>query len=159
MAWTKAKTTVVLGAVVFLAVGATGVIVQHHHQRRIPGASINAASVGYATPEAALQSALWAMSQGDLNALRESCTPEFRERHLAALAKTKSESQLAATFKQAAAMIGNFQIVREEFLSGDELILHIYSDRVQNASVRLKRIDGEWKIDGNLASENNRPGH
>ena len=162
MAWTKAKTAMVLGVTVFLAVGATGVIVQHQHQRRIPGPSLNATTVGfagYATPEAALQSTLWAMSRGDINALRESFTPEFRERHLTAMAKGKSESQLAATFQQAATMIGNFQIVQEEFLSEDELIMHIHSDRIQNASVRLKKIDGEWKINGSLASENPGPGH
>jgi RNA polymerase sigma factor (sigma-70 family) len=157
MTWTQAKTAVVLGVAVFLTAGATGLIMQHQHQHRTGEPMVNssaAADPGYATPEAAFQSAFSAMSRGDLNGLMESSTPEFREGHLAAMAKKKSNSQIAAEFKQAAAMIGSFQIVGEEPLSDDELILHIHSDRIQNAGVRLKKIDGEWKINGNLATEN-----
>ena len=60
MAWTKAKTAIVVGVVALLAAGTISVVV-HTVKARSSGYP------GYATPEAALQTTLLAMSRGDLD--------------------------------------------------------------------------------------------
>jgi hypothetical protein len=70
------------------------------------------------------------------------------------LTPRKSETEQAATFKQAAAMIGAAVITSREAVSDDRVILHIRSPRIGDESVPLKKIAGEWKIDGNLTPDN-----
>ena len=47
---------------------------------------------------------------------------------------------------QIAAMIEDFQVVSNEVVAPDEAILHFHSRRLGNASVPMKKIQGEWKI-------------
>ena len=73
MAWTKLKTTLLVGAIALLAAGTATVTVQRgkaHHES--PAFSF----AGYATPEASVQSMLWAGSRGDFKGLLAACMPE-----------------------------------------------------------------------------------
>jgi len=145
MAWTKAKTAIVAGVAVILAAGTTTLVVNHQHQAK--------ESTRYATPEAALQSSLLAMSQGDMKMVLASFTPEFQKAFMETAGKGKSESDLAAQNIKIAAMIGNFQAVSNEVTSSDEAILHFHSSRMGDATVPMKKIQGEWKINGNVTTD------
>jgi RNA polymerase sigma factor (sigma-70 family) len=152
MAWTKIKTAAVVGIAVITVAGTTaGVIRQHQPRGSVPEQSWR--FVKYETPEAAFQSSLWAMRQGDVKALHGSYTPEFRSQFMATVGKGKSEAEVAAMFIQIANRLGNFEVVNNESVSSDEVILHFRSDRIGNASVPLKKIGGEWKVNGNIATE------
>lgn len=161
MAWTNAKTAIVVGTAVILAAGTTTLVVKHQHQQQPAGPiSENSwAFKGYATPEAALQTSLWAMSKGDMKTLTAGYTPEFQAQFMETAGNGKSDSQLGAMFTQVAGIIGDFQIDRQETVSSDELILHFRSSgQLGNASVPMKKIGNEWKINGNLASDSQKPG-
>jgi hypothetical protein len=93
MAWTKAKTGAVIGVAVILAAGTTTLVVKHQHQAEGPILQSSWAFVKYATPEAALQSSLWAMSKGDMKAFFESLTPGFQSQYMVTAGKGKSETE------------------------------------------------------------------
>lgn len=144
MAWTKAKTAIVAGVAVILAVGTTTLLVIHEHRAK--------ESMQRATPEAALQSSLRAMSQGDMKMVLASFTPDFQSQYMATAGKGKSGPELGAMNAKIAAMIGEFQAVSNQVVSGDEAIVHFRSSQLGEASVPMKRIQGEWKIDGNITT-------
>jgi RNA polymerase sigma factor (sigma-70 family) len=145
MAWTKAKTAIVAAVAVILAAGTTTLAVKHQHRAKEP--------MMYATPEAALQSSLLAMSKGDMKMVLASFTPEFQKAFMETAGKGKSESDLAAQNIKIAAMIGNFQAVSNEVISSDETILHFLSSQMGAATVPMKKIEGEWKINGNVTTD------
>lgn len=150
MAWTKMKTAVIVGATVILAAGsATGLVVHHQHRAK------NSADISprYATPEAAFESAFSAMSRGDIKTLHQSYTAEFRDQFMATAGKGKSEKEIVALFVQISGMLQGFQFQSNQPVSADEAILHIRSPRFGNASVPLKKIGDEWKLNGNIVSD------
>jgi len=150
MAWTKVKTAIIACVAVILAAGTTTLVVNHQHPAKGPVSQNSGAYVKYATPEAAFQSSLWAMGKGDMKTFLESLTPEFQSQYMETAGKGKSESELGAINTKIAAMIGDFQTVSNEVKSSDEAILHFHSGRMGNASVPMKKIQGEWKINGNI---------
>ena len=154
MAWTKMKTVAAVGVAVILATGTTGLVIQHRHQTDRPIPEKSWAFKGYATPEAAIQSSFWAMSKGDVNALAACFTPEFSDRFMETARKQKTDDELAAMFVKVAATFGNFRVTRREMLTNDELILHLWSTHIGDASVPMKKVEGEWKINGDLKSDN-----
>jgi hypothetical protein len=130
-----------------------------------PGASVAAASavasqegfyakenwafIGYATPEAALQSVIWAMREGDTRTLLASVTAE----EMARMQKEwgdKSEAQVSADAKRGTDKISGIRILESRTLSDDEVVLSIYAaggeDKVQKIS--MKRSGAEWKMAG-----------
>src|SRR5207248_1557432 len=82
MAWTKAKTATVIGATIILAAGTTTLALKHQPTAKEPIPQESWANVKYATPEAAFQSSLWAMSKGDVKALDAGYTPEFKNQFM-----------------------------------------------------------------------------
>ncbi len=153
MAWTKAKTAVVIGAAIILAAGTTTLAVKHQHPASVPIPRDSWAFVKYATPEATFESSLWAMSKGDIKTLTSSYTTEFRNQFMETAGKGKSDNELTALFAQIAGMIGDFQAVSNEVVSSDEVILHFRSGRMGMASVPMKKILSEWKINGNITTD------
>jgi len=64
--------------------------------------------------------------------------------------KGKSESELGAMNTQIATMIGSFQTISNEVVSSEEAVLHIRAGRMGDARVPVQKIQGEWKISGNI---------
>jgi len=102
---------------------------------------------GYTTPEAALQSLVWAMREGDTKTLLASLAPE----ELARQAKKwegKSEAEIGADAKHDTDKINSIRILESKTLTDDEVVLHVYvaggDDTVQKIS--MKRFGGEWKL-------------
>ena len=153
MAWTKVKTAAVIGVVVLVAAGTTTAVVKHQSQPKGPIQEQSWRFMKYATPEAALQTSLWAMSKGDVKTLRASFVLEFQNQFMETTGKGKSDAELSAKSIQLANAIGDFEVVRQEVVSSDEVILHFHSARVGNASVPLKKVGSEWKVNGNITSE------
>jgi hypothetical protein len=87
MAWTKLKTAMVAGALALLAVGTATVTLEH---AKATGGARSLAFAGYATPEASVQSTIWAAGTGDLEKLAAGATPEQME---AFKNKTQGKSQ------------------------------------------------------------------
>jgi hypothetical protein len=108
---------------------------------------------GYADPDAALQSVLWAGISGDAQKILDGVVPEFRQE-----AKTEADQ------KRLAAVIGGnmgrwktVRILEKQTPSDDEL--HFVVNVVYNEGgdtifkMKLKRIGSEWKYNGEAGAD------
>jgi len=155
MAWTKAKTAITTGIIVLFAAGTTVATVAHTRQPHTkPASPVPVGMIpvtdwkfkGFATPEDAFESQLYAASQGDAKAFAEAETPEYRQQSRAK--ETKTEAQVSRQLKSAAHdKIRGFEVISRETISDDEVILHVRAADPGYAQVRLKKIDGLWKVD------------
>ena len=105
--------------------------------------------VGYATPESALQSAIFAMSQGDYSTFLASMTPEEAAR----MQKTfegKTPEQISEEGKRETARATSFQVLSKQELAPDRVMLNVFvagEDRAQR--LIMQKIGEEWKWAGN----------
>ena len=104
MAWTKLKTALVVGSIAILAAGTATVSIQHITRAR--AGSKPFAFAGYSTPEAAVQSMLWAGSRGDFKTFETACTPEQIERFDNKMAGKSDEEIKRESIAWANALIG-----------------------------------------------------
>jgi RNA polymerase sigma factor (sigma-70 family) len=158
MTWTKLKTGAVVCAVAVVAAGTATVAVQ----RAKPPANAaqeNAAPlpfsfVGYATPENAVQSMIWATSTGDMEKLAAGATAEVMDGVKGQMAGKSAEEIKRSGMAWANAMIG-YKITQKEVISDDEVHVHIHATpstdalRSGKAVLVLKKIGSEWKMAGN----------
>src|SRR5262249_31795882 len=82
---------------------------------------------GYATPEAAMQTMMWAHRSFDFKAILESLTPEERkglERQLRE--HPDAEAQLRAKVSQEFARIKSVTVLDKQVISENQLLFHIY---------------------------------
>ena len=104
---------------------------------------------GYATPEAALQSVVWAMREGDTKTILGAVTPEEMARMQSEWAG-KSEAEISADAKRGTEKINSIRILDSRAISDDEVVLNVYAaggeDKIQKIS--MKRLGGEWKMAG-----------
>jgi hypothetical protein len=105
---------------------------------------------GYTSPEAALQSVVWAMREGDTKTLVASLAPEELTRMMKDEWGGKSEAEIGADAKRNTDKINSIRILESKTVSDDEVVLHIYAtggeDHVQKIS--MKRLGAEWKFAG-----------
>jgi hypothetical protein len=163
MAWTKIKTAMAVSAVVILAAGTTTTLMVAHAHRSAPlvapglvNAHIPLAAwtfAGYATPEAAFQSGLWAMSKGDVKTLKASLSPAYLKHFVENDTKGKSESEIGAHLMRNATEIEAFQVVSNEIVSDHASLLHVHSTRRGNAIVSMQKVNDEWKMDSEPKSD------
>src|SRR6516162_7861497 len=81
------------------------------------------ANVGYASPDAALETWTWALSKGDKKVMLQSLTPEAQKEWHEELAGMTDEQIKAKSAKGAAKQSG-YTIRQREVVSGEEVILH-----------------------------------
>jgi hypothetical protein len=105
---------------------------------------------GYGSPDAALQSSLWAANNGDLKALLASTTGDLRKTVEADLAgKSKEEAEIKAMDE-----VINFKSVRvlnrEAQGDGAAILTVAIEDKTETQTVKmlLKKVGNEWKISG-----------
>lgn len=152
MAWTKMKTAIVLGTVVIAATGVTivaGITAKARHGSSIP------IFAGQATPEATIQSTIWAAEQGDLESLSACSTPRMMSQFRSVM-RGKSDDEIKRQLEAWARAMADYKITQKEVISGDEVYLHIRAtpsaDALQNGKtvIIMKKIGNEWKMDGHL---------
>ena len=106
------------------------------------------AFAGYATPEAALQSAIFSMSQGDVQTFLASLSPEEAQRVQKSF-ENKTPEQFAQDGQREMARVKSFQVLGREDLGPDRVMLQVYGageERVQR--VIMQKIGEEWKWAG-----------
>ena len=152
MAWTKLKTAIAAGAIVLLAAGTATVTVEHAKAR---AASPTFSFAGYATPEASVQSMIWAGSRGDFKGFLTGCTPEKIKQFESKMAG-KSDEEISREARAWANALKNYQITKKDVISDNEVHLHIratpsaeglHSGKVV---VVMQKIGNEWKQEGDL---------
>jgi RNA polymerase sigma factor (sigma-70 family) len=167
MAWTKAKTAIIASMAIIFATAATVTTVsyakKHAAQNRqqkqdqllgekgfIPMAKWSFS--GYDTPEAGYESFNWALSQGALKTFLNQFTAEFRQVEIKGIG-TRSDSVIESNMQREAAQIAAYLIASNQIVSADECILHIRSPKIGSGKVRMKRINGEWKVDSAVVAD------
>lgn len=159
MTWTKLKTAIVVGALAIIAAGSATVALQ---RGKAPGnaAIASAASspspfsfAGYATPEDAVQSSIWAASTGDLGKVKASLTSEEFERFKGKMTGMSDEEIKRAVMVWANAMT-DYKVTKKEVISDDEVHLHLHAtpsaDGLHDGKgvVAIRKIGTEWRVDG-----------
>jgi len=106
------------------------------------------AFAGYATPEAALQTVVWAMSNGDTATYLASLTPAGWK-HLQEQMEGKSESDLAAILKDEVADVKALRLDQKHD-AGDGKVSFVISsnNNKEEQVVVLKNIGNEWRVVG-----------
>jgi hypothetical protein len=103
---------------------------------------------GYASPEAALVSAIWAMKQGDPKAYAASLSPEEQAR-MAQTWANKSEADIAAKHQKDVSVITGVRILDRQAISPEETQMNVYIEGVGRMDkVSMKRIGEEWRFGG-----------
>jgi hypothetical protein len=131
------------------ALGSPPILVNTNAVTSFPRASWNFA--GYATPEATVQSYMWAASQGNAESVLACLDPDSDTAkkiksdilaHPEALAKAPEQSQ----------NVNDFRILSSEILSGNEVNLTVTMTikgvEGPPGKMRLRNANGEWKLVG-----------
>jgi RNA polymerase sigma factor (sigma-70 family) len=152
MAWTKLKTAVVMSAVALVAAGTATVTIQH---AKASAESPGFGFAGYATPEASIQSMLWAGSRGDFKGFLTGCTPEQIKRFKSKMAG-KSDDEISHDAKAWANALKDYKITQKDVLSDSEVHLHIHATpsveglHSGKVIIVMRKIGNEWKQEGEL---------
>ena len=152
MAWTKLKTTIVIGAVALLVAGTATVTLQRAGAK---AGSTSYSFAGYATPEASVQSMIWAAGTGELEKLPVGVTTEEMEQFKDKMAGKSPDEISRALVAWANAMAG-YRITQKEVISDDEVHLHIHATpsaealHSGKATIKMKKVGHEWKWAGNV---------
>jgi len=114
--------------------------------------------LGYATPEACLESVLYGISKADYNTIMGSLTPEEAQRLQKQFeAANKSPEEVAEKIRREMAKATSYQVLERRDVSPNESILLIYAggeDKVQ--PVLLQKIGEEWKFGGSAKGRGQR---
>jgi hypothetical protein len=108
------------------------------------------AFAGYASPDAALQTHLWAASNGDLNALRAGVTGELRKQMDQELAG-KSETEASIKARNEFAIFKSVRVLNSEVQADDAVVLTaVFEANTSTQTVKLlmKKIGNDWKFSG-----------
>ena len=107
---------------------------------------------GYDTPEAALETMLWATREGNVSALRESLNKGELNRRAQSVWTNKTDEQIAESGRQGLEKATGFQILKSEMLNENMAHFTIYMDGLpqpdQPVWFDVIRVDGQWKAAG-----------
>jgi RNA polymerase sigma factor (sigma-70 family) len=155
MAWTKIKTAVVAGVIILAVAGTTTMFVQHERQQlpkpqpvasgetEFPKASWHFA--GYANPESAFQSCMWAVANGDAKTLLAGLAPAMHEKLMGKPAIEIIPAKDKADF----AKMSGYKILDKQVLSENEVMFEMYAEGLdQTQTFSVQRIGNEWRFAG-----------
>ena len=101
---------------------------------------------GYADPESAFQSSVWAMSQANITMFLAGMVPDGAERRKW---EGRSQEERLNGMKVDTDKVTGFRIVDREVVSDDEVILAIYAQGLdETGKFRFRRLGNEWRLDG-----------
>ncbi len=104
--------------------------------------------VGYATPEAAIESTLWALDRGEAKTFLAGCTDDLA-RQLNREWGGLSGADLAATARDQVSRIDGYRIVDQVALSNNEAVVMVYGSGLGDvSSMRFVRVGDVWKYAG-----------
>jgi hypothetical protein len=106
------------------------------------------AFAGYASPDSALESWIWAFSKGDKAVMLQSLTTESQqvwETHLTG----ETDAQMQAQAAKAMAGVFGYTIQKRKINSDDDVIISLTMNGIGQAmKMELKKIGNDWKVAG-----------
>ncbi len=162
MAWTKAKTAIVVGASVLLAVGTTTAVIQYQHHVATRNDVSRAAWIfsGYDDPKSAVLTFLHAIRQADGEQILAGCTPELQQNFQQNFGK-----QAQAKGKTLSEFLADELPARLKSTTGIRILsqLPVAADRIEfrvlalgerpplggkgEHQITVRKIGDEWKVD------------
>jgi hypothetical protein len=104
---------------------------------------------GYATPETAMKTTLWAMTRGDVVSYLACFTPEIRaevEKHLPELTQDQIAVEAKEMQESLSPAIG-FHILDQQAVSATEMIVNVSFDGVgKTRKFTMRKVGDEWKL-------------
>ena len=159
MAWTKIKTTVVVGVITLVAASTATVAIR---TSKTTGTSTETSPAhthfrfkGYGTPEDSVETLLWLAGKGDVEKFEANMTPEEMERFKGVMQGKSDEELKRRSIAMAKAMVG-YKIAQKEVISNDEVHLHLSAppaiDGLRSGSViiSMKKIGNQWRHAGEV---------
>jgi hypothetical protein len=107
-------------------------------------------SAGFATPDDAVRSSLWASDNGNVKALLDSTTGDFRQM-LEKEYEGKSADEAAIRAMDEVSNLKSVQVINRDFQSDDTAVLTATfedGDQTQTRKLILKKVGNEWKMAG-----------
>jgi hypothetical protein len=109
------------------------------------------AFAGYATPEASLQSGLWAANSGDVGTFFSSITGDLQAEVQNDL-KAKSEAEVKTKLLDEVAKMKSCRIVNRDILSHEEVLLTVSVEEDEKGAtiskMMMRKVANEWKFSG-----------
>ena len=103
---------------------------------------------GYATPESALVSAIWAMKEGNPETYLKSLAPEEQQR-MAAVWENKSETEIAEKHKGDVSTISGLRVLERQNTSPTEVVMTVLIEGPgRPEKIRMSQVGNEWKFGG-----------
>jgi hypothetical protein len=105
---------------------------------------------GFATPDDALKSSFWASYNGDVKALLDSTTGEFRQM-IEKDNEGKSADEASIRAMDEVSNLKSIQVINRDFQSEDTAVLTAAfedGDQTHTTKLILKKVGNEWKIAG-----------
>jgi len=104
---------------------------------------------GYATPESALVSAIWAMKEGKPQAFLDSLSPEEQQRMMQTW-QGKSEGEIGAKHQNDVANIQGVRILSRSPISATEIQMQVFLEGVNRVETfkMNQAADQQWKFGG-----------
>jgi RNA polymerase sigma factor (sigma-70 family) len=156
MAWTKAKTAIVVGVGVLLAVGTTTVVIQYQHHLAARNDVSRAAWAysGYGDPKSTMMSFLHAIRQADGEEILAASSPGLQqtfqkhfEKQMQASGKSLGEflaQDAPPRFKNTTGI----RILEQKPASEDRITLRVLALGEQKEhQITVRKIGDEWKVD------------
>jgi RNA polymerase sigma factor (sigma-70 family) len=152
MAWTKMKIAAFVGAGVLLAVvGATDVYKGSFFGRHKPVAVLPRSSwafKGYATPEAAIESRVWAKSTGNVKEFFAVSKPEMVREVAGMLFKnTKTDQERSQALVESIKRISAVRIEKKTVLPDGQVVLELRFDGLPHdgyETITMTNMGGQW---------------
>ena len=170
MASTKAKTAVAMGAAIILATGTTATLVlPHQHQPKPQPLPTGLTEyprdswvfAGYADPQSALMSYLWAsVCQSNRQVFERSLTPAQDRLYRQMIEMNRRVPQLhsaaatvAETFQRADEewQNGSYRILDQQTVAAGQVVFHLAAQRAREKMevyISTRKLGTEWKYDG-----------
>jgi RNA polymerase sigma factor (sigma-70 family) len=156
MAWTKAKTAIMVGASVLLAAGTATAVFQYHHHVATRNDVSRAAWVfsGYGDPKSAMLTFLYAIRQADGEQILAACSPGLQQTF-----QKHFEKQMQASGKTLGEFLAHDAPPRFNSTTGIHIIelLPVSADRItlrvlalgeqKEHQITVRKIGDEWKVD------------
>ena len=106
--------------------------------------------VGYGSPDASLQTSIWAANKGDVKALLAGMTGELQQMVQKDLSG-KSDSEAAAKAADEVANLKSVRVLNRDVQADDTVVLTAVfeeGDRTETNGLVLKRVGNDWKLSG-----------
>ncbi|EEF62880.1 sigma-70 family RNA polymerase sigma factor [Pedosphaera parvula] len=107
------------------------------------------AFVGFGTPEATIQSFMWAKSRGDVKTAFDAATPELKRKIMDLYFKDKTDAEISDLLVDSSKNQNGVRVLKRMNVADDQVIFQVHFDGYPEKSfdiLSLKKIDDEWKV-------------